>query len=264
MSLDGQHWYRRDGSPCYEIPTKDGRTRGVNLRWDRHLGLVPSVTTVLSIVAKPALTNWQVEQGILAALTLPRVDGETEADFLRRVKEDAAAQAKAAAEEGTRIHDAIECAFRGRMYPPKYRPHVDAVMLRLGELFPSVTDWVSEQSFAHPDGFGGKVDLHSPSAGIVVDYKGKDGDFTETDAYGKPKKLAWDQHWQLAAYQYGLNLPRAVCANIFVSRTHPGCVAHHIWSKDEIAYGLEFFKCALSLWKCAKRYEPAFTIEEAA
>lgn len=264
MSPDGQHWYNRDGSPCYEIATKDGGVRGVNLRWDRHLQLVPSVTTVLSVLAKPALTNWLVDQGILAALTLPRQPDEPEPAFLERVKADSRAQAKAAAEEGTRIHDAIECAFKGRVYAPKYRPHVDAVMLRIGELFPGVTDWVSEQSFAHPSGYGGKVDLHSPSTGIVIDYKGKDGDFTETDKYGKPQKLAWDQHYQLAAYQAGLYLPRNVCANIFVSRTHPGCVAHHVWTTDEIAEGLAIFLDALRLWKKLKRYECGFDLERAA
>jgi hypothetical protein len=256
--MDSGHWYRRDGSPCYEIPTKDGGVRGVNLRWDRPLCLVPSVTTVLQVVAKPQLEIWKVKQGILAALTLPRDPDETDDAYLARVLTDSREQAKAAAEEGTRIHDAIECAFKGKMYPPKYRPHVDAVMLRIGELFPSVTDWVSEQSFACPHGFGGKVDLHSPSTGIVVDYKGKDGDFSDG------KRLHYDQHYQLAAYQDGLGLARNVSANIFVSRTHPGCVAHHVWTKDEIAYGWEFFRCALALWKCAKRYEPAFTIEEAA
>ena len=88
--------------------------------------------------------------------------------------------------------------------------------------FPGVADWIAEASFAHESGYGGKVDLHSPSTGIVVDYKGKDGDFSELDTYGKPKKLAWDQHWQLGAYQVGLRLPNADCANVFFSRTHPG------------------------------------------
>ena len=44
----------------------------------------------------------------------------------------------------------------------------------LRRLFPDVDDWRAEDSFGHESGFGGKVDLHSPSTGIVVDYKGKD------------------------------------------------------------------------------------------
>lgn len=264
MGTESGHWYGRDGAPRYEVPKKGGGMRGVNLRWDRELGLVPSVTTVLQIVAKPALTNWMVDQGIMAALTLPRIEGEPESEYLARVKADSKAQAIAAAEEGTRIHDAIEKSFKGQYVPDAYRFHVLSAVQRISDLFPDVTDWVAEQSFAHPDGYGGKVDLHSPSTGIVVDYKTKDGDFTELDAYGKPKKLAWDQHWQLAAYQHGLELRRNVCANIFVSRTHPGAVASHLWSVDDIDYGLKYFQLALALWQHAKRYESSFQLEFAA
>jgi hypothetical protein len=250
--MESGHWYRRDGAPCYELPTKQGGTRSVNLRWDRHLGLVPSVTTVLQVVAKPQLETWKVKQGILAALTLPRNPDECDDDYLARVLSDSKEQAKQAAEEGTRIHDAIECSFKGGAVPTKYLPHVRATRQKIAALFPGVDDWIAEASFAHPDGFGGKVDLHSPSTGIVIDYKGKDGDFSDG------KKLAYDQHYQLAAYQRGLVLRRNRCANLFVSRTHPGCVAEHIWTADEIAEGEAIFMDALCLWKKLKRYESGF------
>lgn len=255
---DGGHWYRRDGSPCYEVPTKGGGLRPVNLRWDRGLCLVPSVTTVTRIIDKPALTNWMVEQAIMAALTLPRDEGESDAAWLARVKEDAKAQAKAAAEEGSRIHDACERHYRGLAVPQEYRPHVAGVVAAIEAEFPGVDDWIAEASFAHESGYGGKVDLHSPSTGIVVDYKGKDGDFTELDTYGKPKKLAWDQHWQLGAYQVGLGLPNADCANVFFSRTHPGATKLHRWKAAEIAEGAAIFADTLRLWKRLKAYDPSF------
>lgn len=258
MSTDSGHWYHRDGRPCYELPTKSGGMRGINLRWDRHLGLVPSVTTVLQVVAKPQLEVWKVKQGILAALTLPRNECETDDEYLARVLEDSKAQAKAAAEEGTRIHDAIEQSFKGGCVPTTYLPHVRAARQKIAALFPGVEDWVAEASFGHPDGFGGKVDLHSPSTGIVIDYKGKDGDFSDG------KKLAYDQHYQLAAYQRGLCLRRNRCANLFVSRTHPGCVAEHVWAEDDIAEGEAIFLDALRLWKRLKRYESGFSTELAA
>lgn len=262
MGMESGHWYRRDGSPCYEVPRSGGGgMRGINLRWDRDLGLVPSVTTVLQVVDKPNLNNWRVDQGILAALTLSRKDGEPDVEYLARVKADSKAQAIAAAEEGTRIHDAIEQSFKGRHVPAAYAKHVEAARAEIAAIFPGVSDWIAERSFACQEGYGGKVDLHSPSTGIVVDYKTKDGDFTELDAYGKPKKLAWDQHWQLAAYQNGLELAQNVCANIFVSRTHPGAVRSHVWALDDVAYGLQHFRLALALWKHAKRYESAFTLD---
>ncbi|HEX3125016.1 MAG TPA: hypothetical protein VHQ21_17095, partial [Rhodanobacteraceae bacterium] len=245
----GGHWYKApSGEPFYSIGD-----RGVTLRDARKIGAVPSVTTVLQVIDKPTLTNWLIEQAVLGALTLPKIDGEADSAWIARIKVDGRAGAKAAAEEGTRIHDAIEqCVCGGLAWTsPKYHPyipHVEATIAELKRLFPDVRDWVSEKSFAHPLGFGGKVDLHSPSTGIVVDYKTKASDFSDG------KRLDYDQNVQLAAYQVGLGVrpfkmfdmdpPQfspTQCANIFVSRTHPGCVASHVWSADDIAYGWDVF-----------------------
>lgn len=247
---ESQHWYDCDGNPAYEVRAQSGLMRPTTLADARKYGYVPSVTTVLSVLAKPALTTWLVEQGIMAALTLPRIEGESERDFLARIREDGKAQAKAAADEGTRIHNACEDHFCGRGTPARYREHVDGVLAELDRLFPGVTDWIAEDSFCHPLGFGGKVDLHSPSTGIVVDYKGKDGDFSDG------KKLAYDQHWQLSAYNKGLDLPMSVCANIFVSRTHPGKVASHVWKVKDIEQGWQVFEGALLTWKRLRQYDP--------
>jgi hypothetical protein len=255
---ESQHWYFRDGRPCYEVEKKAGGLRPTTLTDARKLGLVPSVTTVLSVLAKPALTTWKVQQGILAALTLPRREDEPESDWLDRIMEDSGQQAKSAAEEGTRIHDACECSFKGRPVEDRYQPHVAAVHAKLTELFPTVSDWVAEASFASLLGYGGKVDLHSPSTGIVVDFKGKDGDFSDG------KKLAYDQHYQLAAYQRGLNLPVNACANLFVSRTHPGKVAAHVWSESDIAKGWTVFAATCDVWRALKGYDARFELAVAA
>lgn len=253
------HWYSRAGQPAYELVGANGKLRNTTLADARKLGLVPSVTTVLGVVAKPQLEKWKRDQSVMAALTLPRQPGETEESLLRRIYTDSEAQSKAAAEEGTRIHDAIELYFK-EGYPASgpYIQHVRATRAELSRLFPDVSDWVPEASFASGMGYGGKVDLHSPSAGIVVDFKGKDGDFSDG------KKLAHDQHWQLAAYHYGLRLPSNVCANLFVSRTHPGAVASHVWSVEQVREGWEVFEASLRLWKALKRFDPAASFQKAA
>lgn len=252
------HWYDQSGRPCYQQRTAKGALRGTDLRDARKQFLVPSVTTVLSVLAKPALETWKVKQGILAALTLPRDPAESDDAYLARVLEDSKQQAKAAAEEGTRIHDACECAIKGLPYPDKYQWHVKGALQRLDDLFPGVNDWVAEASFAHESGYGGKVDLHSPSTGITCDYKSTD------ERSGSTKRFHWDQHYQLGAYQDGLKLPRSECANIFVSRTEPGTVFSHKWTADDIEAGARIFHCALGLWKCLKAYDPSFTREQRA
>jgi hypothetical protein len=243
------HWYTFNGDPCHFIRGKAG-SRPTTLRDARKLNLVPSVTTVLEVVAKPQLEQWKVRQGIMAALTLPRVDGEGEDEYLARIMRDSKQQAIDAADEGSRVHAAIEAAFAGNRYPSQYAPHVEGVMQALADAFPGVTDWISERRFASSHGFGGCCDLHSPSTGIVVDFKGKDGDFTDG------KRLAYDQHWQLGAYQIGLELKRAPGANVFFSRTHPGKTSRHHWSEADMWAGWEVFSCALLLWQSIKGYAP--------
>jgi len=255
---DSGHWYTRDGSPCYMVPARNGAMRNTTLADARKLLLVPSVTTVTGIIAKPQLTAWMVRQGILAALTLPRIDGEPEPAFLDRVEADSRQQAKDAANEGTNVHDALELRFTGQAYPTQYARHVAGVEAELHRMFPDVHDWIAERSFAHPSGYGGKTDLHSPSTGIVVDFKGKDGDFSDG------KKLAYDElTFQLGAYQDGLRLPRAACGNIFFSRTHPGKAVGHVWKPDQVAKGAAVFHAALGLWKALKGFDPAFEVCDA-
>ena len=245
---DSQHWYLPDGSPFFEVAAKDGHMRAVTIRDARKVHAVPSVTTILSMIAKPGLEAWKVKQGVMAALTLPRQHGEPEEAWLRRVGEDAKQEAARAAEEGSRIHDALERAMRGDAVPDAYRPHCDAVRAELARIFPDVHDWIPETRFAHVAGFGGMCDLHSPSTGHVVDYKGKDGDVTDG------RQLAYDQHYQLAAYVRGLGLKRATCANVFVSRTHPGKVASHVWTVEDMEKGQRVFDAALALWQAVKDY----------
>lgn len=254
----GEHWYSRAGEPRYEVLAASGLPRATTLSDARKHGYVPSVTTVLGVLAKPALETWKVKQGILAALTLTRNPDESDDAYLARVLSDSGEQAKRAAEEGTRIHDACENAMKGKWFPSQYEPHVAAVKAELARLFPDVSDWIAEASFASRMGYGGKVDLHSPSTGIVVDYKGKDGDFSDG------KKLAYDQHYQLAAYQVGLELPRNVCANLFVSRTHPGCVASHVWKVPDMEHGWQVFEAALATWKRLRKFDSSFDLAQAA
>lgn len=191
---------------------------------------------------------------MLAALTLPRIPGETDEEFCNRIREDAFKQVADAADIGTKVHDAIEQHFKGKPVPKEFEKHVAGAVAEVHRIFPDVTDWVAEKSFAHPMGFGGKVDLHSPSTGNIVDFKGKDGDFSDA------KKLAYDQHYQLAAYQRGLGIPVAECANIFFSRTHPGLVSGVKWTNLQIQEGWLFFEASLALWKLWKKYDPSFCL----
>jgi hypothetical protein len=196
------------------------------------------VTTIIRLAAAPGLELWKQEQMMLAALTLPRSEGELESDWVERVRHDSRQQTRDAAERGTRIHaevqDAVETAF-------SYSATGDAVMEALGDL-PNGGDWLCEQSFAHPLGFGGKTDVYNDF--YVIDFKTKE--FSEPSARG----FGFDEHClQLAAYRAGLGIPNAACANLFLSTIVPGLIQWQWWTTDELDRGWKMFTALLAYWK---------------
>ena len=243
---EGGHWYTRDGDPMYTVPSKkDGTPRNTTLRDARERNLVPSVTTILNIAAKPGLNVWLQEQAILAALTLPRGEGETESAWLKRVVQDSKAQARDAADLGTDIHAAIQGFYEGKKasaYPIHVQTCTKAIESHYG-----ARNWIAERAFAHEMGFGGKVDMHTD--GIVIDIKTKDFD--------DPAKVAgYDEHlMQLAAYRVGLGMPEARCANVFVSRTNADLAVVKEWAEEDLARGWLMFTALLSFWQYKNQYE---------
>jgi hypothetical protein len=254
---ESQHWYTRKGEPAYTVKSKDGTDRPATLRDARKLGLVPSVTTVIKCADKPGLTNWMLDQAIMAALTLPVVAGETSEAYLARIKRDSKEQAKTAAERGTAIHAAIQRAYEGYDYNDSsdYVEHVEGARAAVSRWM--AQRWTSERAFAHPLGFGGKLDLSSSIA--VIDFKSKEFD-------EKAELKTWDeQHMQLAAYREGLRMPTARAAIVYVSVTTPGLSKLIEIPEEELKRGWFMFLHLLNYWKAKNKFSSDFdTILEAA
>jgi hypothetical protein len=133
------HWYTRDGVPQYTVPSKkDGSPRNTTLRDARTMNLVPSVTTILSVAAKPALTNWLQQQVLLAALTLPRRPDEPEKEYIDRIINDSKEQGRSAADAGTDIHASIQGFYEDKP-TGKHQQSVDACAKAIKEHFGSPT-----------------------------------------------------------------------------------------------------------------------------
>ena len=245
-SSESTHYYTRSGEPMYTVIGKTtGSPRPTTVRDAKELGLVPSVTTILNIAAKPGLNVWLQEQAILAALTLPRGENEPESAWLKRVVQDSKAQARDAADRGTEIHAAVQSFYEGEKasaYPIHVQTCTRAIEGRYG-----AKNWVAERSFAHELGFGGKVDLHCED--VVIDIKTKDFE----DA---AKVAGYEEHMmQLAAYRVGLGIPEARCANVFVSRTNPDLVVVKEWAEEDLKRGWSMFTALLSFWQHKNQYE---------
>ena len=245
---ESQHWYDREGKPAYTVIAKNGSPRPTTLRDARKMNLVPSVTTILSVASRPALEAWKLNQMMLACMTLTRGRDETEKDFIERIVKDSKEQAKMASERGTTVHGALESFYEGIMLADfmDYQTGVDkAVQAHFG-----TPEWSTEKSFCHEQGFGGKVDLHTKDGeGIVIDFKTKEFiDPSKVDAYD-------EQLLQLSAYRLGLGLPKARCANVFVSVIEQGLCKIVEWSEEDLKRGEQMFLALLNYWQLKNQHK---------
>src|SRR3990167_525725 len=159
LASEAGHWYDREGNPVYEVPRADGKgMRPATLADARKLNLYPGVTGIINCAAKPGLERGKVIQGILSALTLPKIEGEPLDAFAERAMKDSQEQARKAAEKGTAIHAAIE-KYYSRVsedmdvdMAEKYGfPVADAIYVRFKV---SVDAWSAEKSFVSDWGYG--------------------------------------------------------------------------------------------------------------
>jgi hypothetical protein len=244
QASESGHWYAPDGSPAYTIIGKNGKERNTTIRDARKLGLAPSVTTIMQEANKPGLNRWLAEQYIHAALTLPRVEGETDKDLYARIIEDANEQAKKARERGTLIHAWVQSALEGEKIPDEAYEFYRAVL----KVIPEGINFKVEQSFYYQDfniyPYGGKVDLHCMDQEIVLDIK-------TTDKPLDDLKL-WDEHYmQLSAYREGLGITSAKCGIIYVNSVNPE--ARLIWAEESILRkGLDMFQALKAYWYAKK------------
>lgn len=245
-----QHWYTRTGEPAYEMKGANGNMRAPTLRDARKLGLVPGVSTIIGCCAKPGLEVWKIDQAIMAALTLPRIDGESSDSFVSRVKVDAKETARKAAEKGTAIHAAIQGFYETGHAERDFFPYITASAGAVEQLVPECESWEAERSFASNLGFGGKCDLSCPVA--VLDFKSKEFDAT-TDL------KTWDEHsMQLAAYRHGLGMPKARCAIVYVSVTNPGLAKLIEIPEEELQQGWKMFAGLLAYWTAKTGYNSSW------
>lgn len=249
IASESGHFYHKDGTPCYQVTGKNGKTRNTTLRDARTMDLVCSVTTITKLMAAPGLAEWIINNNIDAALTLPRLDGESADDFKVRVKKDAKEQSLKAMELGSQIHASLEKAYLGQPFDTEHKTYVAATMHSISAMF-GEQQWIAEKSFASQDGYGGKSDLISINGKLVLDFKTKD--FTSD----KLPEI-YDEHaMQLSAYANGFGIPDATCAIVFVSTREQGLVHIVTLPKEEVERGWGMFLCMLECWKIKNRYRP--------
>ena len=259
------HWYFPDGTPLHEVDRADGKgQRPTSLRDARKLGLFPSVTNVLNVLAKPGLEAWKQEQAILAALTLPREEDESLDAFAKRVVTDMTGEVRSAADRGSAIHAAIETYAQGGWIPEDKE---------VAGLFEPARQWFEaevcqvhsvETAAAHLEwGYAGRVDLvatlRCTGRPTVVDFKTQK---VRRDKKGRFKPIFHDT-WplQLEAYRQALaskdrGLADAAIASVVIGSTEAVPVAVKVWDDAEKVGFFRAFLAARSLWVWQKNYCP--------
>jgi len=257
FSPDSAHWYQPDGVACHTVPSLKGEPRPSTLRDARKLGLYPSVTNILSVIAKPELTAWLQEQAVMAALTLPRIEGEPEDAFAKRVVADSQTTRDGAADFGTAFHHGAERVAQSLEVDPEgpiapwlrlYRDWFQANAL-------SVV-WTERVLVSQHLGYAGTADLliEHPVHGLtLVDLKTQ-GVKVLADGQPTPPSIYKSWGYQLAAYRRALGEPVA-CLNLIVNsrEAHPPVEAP--WSEAQMERCWAAFEAARRLWMIEKNYE---------
>lgn len=237
------HWYAKDGTTAY----------GASLKEAREMGYLPSVTTIDKVIANEGLEIWKVRQGILAALTMPKHDDESDADYISRILDDSRQQARKAAKLGSVIHKLAErfisdkpLFFRGAradvwtLFEP-LRIYIDEA-LQKGE----------SEVVLIGDGYAGKADYISRD--IIADFKTTFMTANDVKKDGTIKKAKIYDSWgrQLAALQ-ATSRDHRDCVSVIISTNvdFPG-VWFYYWSQLELDKHYEVFKSALNIYRITK------------
>ena len=251
----GAHWYQLDGTPMHRLLRADGSgERATTIRDARRMGLYPSVTSILGVMAKPGLEKWKLNQVALACLRTPKADAESEDYWCNRVRNAAFEQVEQAADKGTMIHGALENAMAGDAYDADLAVYVEPVLEWKKETGIVVVE--REIRVVNTDhGFAGTADVlfrYGQNGIGILDYK------TRKTKPGEKVRAYDNQAMQLAAYAatyWGAeNIGRVLAANVFISTTEPGRV--DVVKHDDLSADWEAFTHACALWRHLKNYDP--------
>jgi hypothetical protein len=256
--LESSHWYSRDGKPCHEQLTKKGTPTPTTLRHAKVQALLPSVTSILSIADKPALTAWKIEQACLAVLTAPRKDGEEVDAFVKRVLQEERQQdevATAAADLGTRIHASIATLLNGEQPDSELEPYWHPASAWLDDAMGICCNHIEE--IVVGDGYAGCCDLRGALMDgtlVVVDWKSTKKIPDEPYAEHCEQVSAYAAAWPAAA----MNLDKCRAFIGYISTTEPGQFTALEVTDLEHHYRHGFLPC-LELWIKRKQYDPRIT-----
>jgi len=255
------HYYERTASGVeprhfVSMSTRPGELRPTRITdvkkwWKEGRVVKPSVTTVLDCLAKPALTNWIIDQNLKQAWAHgPELFQECEylEDYQKEVKRLTEMEMDKAPQAGTDLHKLMQDFINGDMAPNTedwafcHDIYWEIECKTEFKNDDGASHYKTEVNFVSDLGYGGQIDLVIAD-GWIIDYKTK-----QTADKFKPGKMVYDEHsMQLAAYRMGIDLPKARCANLFVC-LEDGQIDFCEHKEADLEKGFELFKHCLAIW----------------
>lgn len=267
------HYYYRSGDTAYTVPYADGRPGKETTIVDaRRLGLVPSVTEVLKVAPSFGLLRWKEGKHAIAGAENAHLrDSMTERQWLAMVRKEASQKEEEAADIGTILHDIIEA-----MVNNDPLPNIEFPIDNAGDFFAGFCEWwggaffepiYTELPFAHPLGFGGKIDLcavDSSGRDVILDWKTKDTIgkklrylvYEDSNPVQLRAYLEGYKHYCAMTHNMYVNDPRLI--NVIVSRDEPGRIEMWEWEEEEFDRYWSRFTGLLQAWKAGNKYDSAF------
>jgi len=254
--IKASHWYDADGKPKHTVTKSNGDgERPTNITDARKHCLIPSVTNILGVMSKEALTTWKQNQAILAALKNPKQETESEDYYCKRIIAASMEQVAEAADLGSDIHHALEDWLCEEIKPPeRILTYVAPVLEWFSQT--NITPTAMEKILVNPiRGYAGTADVlftFGKRGRGVLDFK------TRKTVPGKKIEPYDGQAMQLSAYaaaEYGeAELDSVLIANVYISTTEPGRV--EVVKHDDIRRHYRAFNHCCGIWRYLKNYDP--------
>ena len=258
----GSHWYTPEGHSAHVQP--DGKK--TTLRHARKLGLLPSVTNILSSLPKHAVEDWRVEQAVISTMQCMVEAGAsslTADEMMTRVSQRLEENTSAGRRFGTEMHEIIEAINNTGALPAPMSPlgasHPEHARSYLTWFKSNKFKWsVHEKAFKSVAGgipYGGCIDFQAGNEGgrdFIIDFK------TQAVKGGKPKFYP-EWCYQLAAYDNGF-ADRHRLVSVVIDSGPSAEVTEHEWSEEDIEEGLAVFRAAANLWSVVRGYNPATVV----
>lgn len=232
----------------------------------RENGLYKSISALTHMLETPALQEYALNQLAMACLTMHRQDGETDADLIKRAKEESRIERDEAAALGTQIHDDIEHIIKSnntefRIADPS--PALKAVIEFYNTFANAQILAVEENIICHTHRFGCKIDLLFEHNGKICLLDWKTNKF-RNNKYQPYESNAWQLAGQsLACADNGIIVDEWYNAGINVdpkSETYGECQIVS-WKKKngekkvDISRGFEIIPLLSKIWVIQNNFE---------